>query len=148
MRYRIALAWFLTSVILQIHAVHGFSTAKEFESLELIDLAKLKELKKEPRDKDYSIYKRVRDVGAINHHFGIFRFVLSFVFVIIAILALALPKPIRANQTSERHECNLRIVEHKYEQSYAPESRVGRFSNGASLAATAVMRSVRPKCCE
>ena len=100
----IALTWFLTSVILQIHAVHGFSTVKEFESLELIDLAKLEELKKEPRYKDYSIYNRVRDVGAINHHFDIFRFVLSFVFIVIAILALALPKPIRANQTSERRE--------------------------------------------
>jgi hypothetical protein len=28
------------------------------------------------------------------------------------------------------------------EQSHAPESRVGRFFNGASLAATAVMRDV------
>lgn len=100
----IALTWFLTSVILQIHAVHGFSTVKEFESLELIDLAKLEELNKEPRYMDYSIYKRVRDVGATNHHFDIFRIVLSFVFVVIAILALALPKPFRANQTSERHE--------------------------------------------
>ena len=41
----IALTWFLTSVILQIHAVHGFSTVKEFEYLKLIDLAKLEELK-------------------------------------------------------------------------------------------------------
>jgi hypothetical protein len=100
----IALTWFLTSVILQIHAVHGFSTVKEFESLDLIDLAKLEELKKEPRHADYSIYERVKEVGATNHYFNIFRFVLSFVFVVIAIMALALPKPIRANQTSKSHE--------------------------------------------
>ena len=100
----IALTWYLTSLILQIHAVHGYSTVMEFDSLDLIDKAKLEELKKKPRYENYSIYKRVRDVGATNHHFDIFRFVLSFVFVVIAILALALPKPIRGNQSSERHE--------------------------------------------
>ncbi|MFO0922642.1 MAG: hypothetical protein U0905_09175 [Pirellulales bacterium] len=100
----IALTWFLTSVILQIHAVHGFSTVKEFESLELIDVAKLEELKKEPQYKDYSIYKRVRDIGATNHYFDIFRIVLSFVFVVIAMMALTLPKPILANRSSKMHE--------------------------------------------
>jgi len=95
----IALTWFLTSLILEIHAVHGFSTVREFESLELIDQAKLEELKNKPRYQNYSIAKRVRDVGATNRYFDIFRVVLTLVFIVIMALASALPNPRLAKRT-------------------------------------------------
>lgn len=87
----IALTWFLTWVILGIHAVHGISTVVEFESLDLIDKARLAELVKDPRYEGYSIYGQVRSIGATNHYFQLFCVILTGVFVVIAILALAIP---------------------------------------------------------
>jgi hypothetical protein len=95
----IALTWILSSMFLVIHEAHGFATVREFESLHLIDLAKLEELKKEPQYKSYSIYGRVRAIGATNHYFEIFRFVLSLVFLAIMVLALSIPKPNRGHDT-------------------------------------------------
>jgi len=61
-RYRIldgTLTWFLTWVILGIHAVHGFSEVVEFEKLDSIDKTRLAELVKDPRYERYSIYGQV-----------------------------------------------------------------------------------------
>jgi hypothetical protein len=87
----VALTWFLSGLVLHIHAVHGYSTVVEFESLDLINKANLDELRKDPRYVDYSIYRRVRDIGATSHHFEIFCFVITLVFIVIAVFALSIP---------------------------------------------------------
>lgn len=100
----ILLTWVLTSVILDLHSAHGYSVVREFEQLELIDRSKLEELKKEPLYKDFSLYQRVQGIGATNRYFGVLRVVLSCVFVAIAMLALAIPKPSQVNGRSAKGE--------------------------------------------
>lgn len=77
---------------------------RELEQLELIDRSKIEELKKEPLYKDFSLYQRVQGIGATISYFGVLRVVLSCVFVAIAILALAIPKPSQVNGRSAKDE--------------------------------------------
>lgn len=100
----ILLTWFLTAAIIAVHLAHGHSVVREFEVLELIDRAKLEEVRKLPSHQDYSIYQRVNDIGATNFHFGVFRIVLTCLFFVIALLALAVPKPHQNGRASTKSD--------------------------------------------
>ncbi|MBN8603278.1 MAG: hypothetical protein J0M26_19740 [Planctomycetes bacterium] len=102
--FGILLTWLLTEAILAVNAAHGHSVVREFEILELIDRAKLEELRKLPSHKDYSIDKRVKDIGATKFHFGVFRIVLTCLFVVITLLALAVPKPDQKGRASTKSD--------------------------------------------
>ena len=80
-------SWSLPHLIRAIHEVHAFSTVREFEIYNMIDVQQVEAYRSEYDSPDYSIFGRVRDVGGLRFYFPVLSTILSGLFAAIAILA-------------------------------------------------------------
>ena len=80
-------SWLLPQLIVAIHETHAFSTVREFELYNMIDVQQVEAYRNEYNSPDYSIFGRVRDVGGLRFYFPVLSTILSSLFIAVAILA-------------------------------------------------------------
>ncbi len=82
-----AAAWLLPLLMLAMHEAHAFSTVREFEIHNMIDVEQVEAYRNAYASADYSIYERVREVGGLRFYFPVLSAILSAIFFAIAVLA-------------------------------------------------------------
>ena len=84
---RAATSWFLPLLIRAVYETHAFSTVREFEIYHMIDVDAVEAYRTEYDDPGYSIFGRVRVIGALHVYMPILSCILSCLFRLIGVLA-------------------------------------------------------------
>ena len=87
----IAASWVLPLLIRAVYDIHAFSTVREFETYNMIDVDAVEAYRTEYDNPDYSIFGRVRVVGALHIYIPILSSILTCLFASIGILAWRSP---------------------------------------------------------
>lgn len=78
----ILLLFLLASIVLAIHEAHSYSMYKEFEMRGFINKQAVKNWKSDSKEKNYSIAKRMEQIGGLNTYLNVMVFIMSIVFFI------------------------------------------------------------------
>ncbi|MEO9932410.1 hypothetical protein [Rhodopirellula bahusiensis] len=85
--FGIAASWVLPLLIRAVYDAHAFSTVREFEIYNMIDVDAVEAYRTAYDDPDYSIFGRVRVIGALHIYIPILSSFLTCLFALIGILA-------------------------------------------------------------
>lgn len=76
----IAASWYLPMLVLAVHETHAYSTYVEFRARGMIDRQAVEEWRKRPGEEDYSIDKRMQQIGGLHSHLPLLSWILTGVF--------------------------------------------------------------------
>ena len=91
----IVVAWFIPRVIWLIHYTDAYSIYHEFEDREFINTEKVEAWREKPGEENYSIDKRMQDVGNLRAYLPMMSSIMIVLFALNEIVLLISLLPIR-----------------------------------------------------
>ena len=78
----IAASWLIPMLVLHLHDTHAFSVYREFAQRGMIDRQAVVEWRKRPGEEDYSIDKRMQQIGGMHFYLPLLSKILTGVFLL------------------------------------------------------------------
>jgi len=88
----IVVSWAVPSVVLAIHDTHAYSMLVEFQFRDMIDEAAVEEWRKRPGEEDYSVLKRMQQIGGLRSHLPAMSCILTAIFAVNIICIAVVPR--------------------------------------------------------
>jgi hypothetical protein len=75
-------SWLIPSLVLALHDTHTISTYAEFRRAGMINQEAVEEWRKRPGQEDYSVTKRMQQIGGMHRHLPLLSWILTGIFVV------------------------------------------------------------------